>query len=80
MSFSESFSLIQALLIYHLPAFLSSEHSNRLTGLMFLNSIVQIARQVGLFKPDSEWLRPVDMEGSLEARWKEWIQRETVRR
>ncbi|KAG8973558.1 hypothetical protein FRC05_008626 [Tulasnella sp. 425] len=80
MSFAESFSLIQALLIFHVPSFLSTEHSNRITGLLFLSSIVQIARQVGLFKPEAEWLKPVVLEGDLEVRWKEWIQRETVRR
>ncbi|KAG8925458.1 hypothetical protein FRC01_010138 [Tulasnella sp. 417] len=80
MSFAESFSLIQALLIYHVPSFLSTEHSNRITGLLFLNNVVQIAKQVGLFKPEAEWLKPVVLEGDLEVRWKEWIQRETVRR
>ncbi|KAG8899821.1 hypothetical protein FRB99_006436 [Tulasnella sp. 403] len=80
MSFAESFSLIQALIIYHVPAFLSEEYSNRMTGLLFLGSIVQIARQVGLFKLDAEWLKPVSLEGDIELRWKEWIQRETVRR
>ena len=80
MSFAESFSLIQALIIYHVPAFLSNDHSNRITGLLFLGSIVQVARQVGLFKTDAEWLKPVVLEGDLELRWKEWVQRETVRR
>lgn len=80
MSFAESFSLVQALLIFHVPSFLSTEHTDRITGLLFLSSIVQIARQVGLFKPEAEWLKPVVLEGDLEVRWKEWIQRETVRR
>lgn len=87
MSFGESFSLVQALIIYHTPAFLSDDVATRISGLTFLTYIVQIARQVGLFRAGAEWSRPVSIDGwetfgepELERRWKEWIHRETVRR
>lgn len=90
MSFEESFSIVQALIIFHSPSFLSSDHTTRISGLMFLTYIVQIARQVGLFRYDAEWSKLVGIEGledctdpentELDRRWKAWIKRETVRR
>ncbi|KAG9011140.1 hypothetical protein FRB94_009066 [Tulasnella sp. JGI-2019a] len=87
MSFAESFSLVQALIIFHTPSFLSDDPGTRITGLTFLTYIVQIARQVGLFRNGADWTKPVSIldweaggEAELDRRWKEWIDRETVRR
>lgn len=87
MSFEESFSLVQALIIYHTPSFLSSDPGQRIGGLTFLTFIVQIVRQVGLFKSGATWAKPVTLDGweqggesELSFRWREWVRRETVRR
>lgn len=42
MSFGECFSIIQALIIYHVPAFISEDPANRITGQLFLSSIVRV--------------------------------------
>ena len=90
MDFTTAFSVVQTLLIFQAPSFLSDDSADRLAGLTFLTYIVQIARQAGLFKPGADWVELVVVEGwdalplsedqVLEDRWKEWIRRETIRR
>ncbi|KAG8925838.1 hypothetical protein FRC02_009372 [Tulasnella sp. 418] len=80
LSFQECFSVVQALLIYHAPSFLAEDRPNRITGQLFLSTIVKIARQTGLYQSDAEWLRPRSEVGDLETQWKTWIRMESIRR
>lgn len=90
MDFQAAFSVVQALVIFNAPSFISDNPEDRLSGLTFLTYIVQMARQMGLFKHGAEWNQAVEVEGwdtfstcpeqELENRWQEWIRRETVRR
>ncbi|WVQ81012.1 hypothetical protein IAT38_003119 [Cryptococcus sp. DSM 104549] len=80
-------ALLQALILYHAPNFLSEEESERVLANMFLGTIVNITRQIGFFTPDADHFQqkiqtPVEpfTPNDLDRCWRQWIQLETRRR
>ncbi|WVQ93879.1 hypothetical protein IAU59_000957 [Kwoniella sp. CBS 9459] len=80
-------ALLQSLILYHAPNFLSSNESERVMANMFLGTIVHITRQVGFFTPEAEHVSlkirtPIQpfTPNELDRCWREWIQMETRRR
>ncbi|OCF59978.1 hypothetical protein L486_02651 [Kwoniella mangroviensis CBS 10435] len=80
-------ALLQALILYHTPNFLSESESERLTANMFMGTIVNITRQIGFFTPEADHFAmkiklPTEpyTPNELDRCWKEWIQLETRRR
>ncbi|ORX34579.1 hypothetical protein BD324DRAFT_594403 [Kockovaella imperatae] len=80
-------ALLQALVLYNAPYFLSEDESERVIANMFLGTIVNIARQVGFFTPELEHFevevqRPPELwtGAELDLYWRRWIQLETRRR
>ncbi|WVW81575.1 hypothetical protein I302_103570 [Kwoniella bestiolae CBS 10118] len=80
-------ALLQALILYHTPNFLSENESERITANMFMGTIVNITRQIGFFTPEADHFNikintPAEpyTPNELDRCWKEWIQLETRRR
>ncbi|KAL1409624.1 hypothetical protein Q8F55_003619 [Vanrija albida] len=81
-------ALLQALILYHAPYFLSPNDSERRHANMFLGTIVNITRQIGFFQSDLEHAELTIQVPSivpytpseLERSWKRWIQLECRRR
>ncbi|OCF33207.1 hypothetical protein I316_05252 [Kwoniella heveanensis BCC8398] len=80
-------ALLQSLILYHAPNFLSSNESERVMANMFLGTIVHITRQVGFYTPEADHISlkirtPVQpfTPNELDRAWREWIQMETRRR
>lgn len=81
-------ALLQALVLYHAPYFLSPNDSERRHANMFLGTIVNITRQIGFFQSDLEHAELTIQVPSivpytpteLERSWKRWIQLECRRR
>lgn len=80
-------SLLQSLILYYAPAFLSEDESERQIGNMLMGTIVTIARQIGLFSQDLEHFEPSIplpnepyTSNELNLYWRRWIQLETRRR
>jgi hypothetical protein len=80
-------ALLQALILYNAPYFLSEDESERHMANMFLGTIVNISRQVGFFNQelehfDTEYQLPQEPHtpNDLDLYWRRWIQLETRRR
>ncbi|WWC85585.1 uncharacterized protein L201_000449 [Kwoniella dendrophila CBS 6074] len=80
-------ALLQALILYHTPNFLSESESERITANMFMGTIVNITRQIGFYTPEADHYTtqiPIPTEpyvpNELDRCWKDWIQLETRRR
>ncbi|QRV86525.1 Fungal specific transcription factor domain [Ceratobasidium sp. AG-Ba] len=78
----DQISIIQSLLLYNTPAFLSEEPSERIVGHLFLGTVVKVVRKSGLFLPSADYAMrlSVPADSTLDARWRKWIQHETSRR
>lgn len=80
-------ALLQALILYHAPYFLSQNDQERRHANMFLGTIVNITRQIGFFQHDLEHvdasiqmpLLPYN-RAQLDKAWRRWIQLESRRR
>lgn len=75
-------SIIQSLLIYNTPAFLSDDPSERIIGHLFLGTVVKVVRKSGLFLPSADFASrlSVPADSTLDVRWRKWIRHETSRR
>ncbi|WRT63453.1 uncharacterized protein IL334_000358 [Kwoniella shivajii] len=80
-------ALLQALILYHAPNFLSESEHERVTANMFMGTIINITRQIGFFTPEADHFvlkinTPVEpfTPNDLDRCWKQWIQLETRRR
>ncbi|KAK8845332.1 hypothetical protein IAR55_006045 [Kwoniella newhampshirensis] len=80
-------ALLQALILYHAPNFLSSSDSERLTANMYMGTIANITRQIGFFTPEADHFEltiPTPIvpftPNDLDRCWRQWIQSETRRR
>jgi len=80
-------ALLQALILYNAPFFLSEDESERHMANLFLGTIVNIARQIGFFNQeldhfDTEYQLPQEPHtpNDLNLYWRRWIQLETRRR
>jgi len=80
-------ALLQALILYHAPYFLSEDENERASANMFLGTIVNITRQIGFFTVDLEHFEteiqvPPEPHtpNDLDLYWRRWIQLETRRR
>ncbi|KAG8729562.1 hypothetical protein FRC12_020886 [Ceratobasidium sp. 428] len=75
-------SIIQSLLLYNTPAFLSDDPSERIVGHLFLGTVVKVVRKSGLFLPSADYASrlSVPADSSLDSRWRKWIRHETSRR
>ncbi|WWD22281.1 hypothetical protein CI109_106772 [Kwoniella shandongensis] len=80
-------ALLQALILYHAPNFLSGSDSERLTANMYMGTIVNITRQIGFYTPEAEHFEtkiatPVQpyTPSDLDRCWRQWISLETRRR
>ncbi|WWC57889.1 uncharacterized protein I303_100424 [Kwoniella dejecticola CBS 10117] len=80
-------ALLQALILYHTPNFLSETESERITANMFMGTIANITRQVGFFTPEADHYTTIISlpaepftPNDLDRCWKKWIQLETRRR
>ncbi|KAK4686104.1 hypothetical protein P7C73_g4026, partial [Tremellales sp. Uapishka_1] len=80
-------ALLQALLLYHAPFFLSQDETERQEANFFLGTIINITRQIGFFTAETEHFEteitvpaapytPLE----LDIAWKRWIQLEGRRR
>ncbi|KAL7412347.1 hypothetical protein BDY24DRAFT_392626 [Mrakia frigida] len=81
--------LLQALILYNAPAFLSDSQGQRMSAQLGLGTIVNIARQVGIFDPTNGHVAPDSdssksgftcEERTLPAIWKRWARWEGIRR
>ncbi|KAG8712080.1 hypothetical protein FRC08_015059 [Ceratobasidium sp. 394] len=75
-------SIIQSLLLYNTPAFLSEDPSERIIGHLFLGTVVKVVRKSGLFLPSADYASrlSVPADASLDSRWRKWVHHETSRR
>ncbi|BEJ11934.1 hypothetical protein CspHIS471_0203940 [Cutaneotrichosporon sp. HIS471] len=80
-------ALLQALILYHAPYFLSNNEQERRHANMFLGTIVNVTRQIGFFQAGMEHtdpnahLPPADSApADLDRVWRRWIQLESRRR
>ncbi|KAG9123203.1 hypothetical protein FRC07_000113 [Ceratobasidium sp. 392] len=78
----DQISIIQSLLLYNTPAFLSDDPSERIVGHLFLGTVVKVVRKSGLFLPSADYASrlSVPADASLDSRWRKWIRHETSRR
>ncbi|KAF8319372.1 hypothetical protein DL93DRAFT_182816 [Clavulina sp. PMI_390] len=78
---AETFSGIQALLIYNAQSFLSENASDRLVGDIFLSTISKLARRSGVFDPDADWAKPnINISPDIGNDWVRWVRSESCRR
>ncbi|OWZ30124.1 C2H2 zinc finger protein Zas1A [Cryptococcus neoformans var. grubii Br795] len=80
-------TLLQALILYHTPNFLSEDERERAPSNMFTGTIVNVSRRIGFFTPENDHFTPIIRlpdepytPNELERCWREWIQLESVRR
>ncbi|ODN97010.1 hypothetical protein I350_07988 [Cryptococcus amylolentus CBS 6273] len=80
-------ALLQALILYHAPNFLSENDRERVPANMFLGTIVNITRQIGFFTTENDHFTPsISLPSEpftpheLDRAWHDWIQLETRRR
>ncbi|CAE6481752.1 unnamed protein product [Rhizoctonia solani] len=75
-------SIVQSLLLYNTPAFLSDDPSERVIGHLFLGTVVKVIRKSGLFHPTADFASrlTVPADATLDQRWRKWIRHETCRR
>ncbi|KAG8745315.1 hypothetical protein FRC10_008332 [Ceratobasidium sp. 414] len=75
-------SIIQSLLLYNTPAFLSEDPSERIIGHLFLGTVVKVVRKSGLFLPSADYASrlSVPADSTLNSRWHKWVRHETSRR
>ncbi|CAK9786262.1 hypothetical protein CC85DRAFT_308173 [Cutaneotrichosporon oleaginosum] len=80
-------ALLQALILYHAPYFLSNNEKERRHANLFLGTIVNITRQIGFFQtgmehtdPNSHLPPPDSAPADLDRVWRRWIQLESRRR
>ncbi|ORY31969.1 hypothetical protein BCR39DRAFT_524873 [Naematelia encephala] len=80
-------ALLQALVLYNAPYFLSDDEAERTLANMFMGTIASIARQIGFYTEDLEHF-DVNIQipsspytpNDLDLYWRRWIQLETRRR
>ncbi|WVQ76431.1 hypothetical protein IAR50_006098 [Cryptococcus sp. DSM 104548] len=80
-------ALLQALILYHAPNFLSEDEKERITANMFLGTIVNITRQIGFFTPENDhFITRISLPSEpftpneVDRAWRDWISLETRRR
>ncbi|WVQ91314.1 hypothetical protein IAS59_005112 [Cryptococcus gattii] len=80
-------ALLQALILYHTPNFLSENERERASSNMFTGTIVNVSRQIGFFTPENDhfnsFIRRPDepyTPNELNRCWKDWVHLESVRR
>lgn len=80
-------ALLQALILYHAPYFLSEHEHERRQANMFLATIVNITRQIGFFSTDEDHVKPTTIlptipfsPAELTSAWKRWVHLESRRR
>lgn len=80
-------ALLQALILYHAPYFLSEHEHERRQANMFLATIVNITRQIGFFSADEDHAKPTTALPTipftpleLTTAWKRWVHLESRRR
>ncbi|RXK37673.1 hypothetical protein M231_05085 [Tremella mesenterica] len=80
-------ALLQALILYNAPFFLSEDESERTLANMGLGTIVNISRQVGFFNTELEHFNTTielpqepTTANDLDLYWRRWVQLETRRR
>ncbi|WVO23677.1 uncharacterized protein IAS62_005032 [Cryptococcus decagattii] len=80
-------ALLQALILYHTPNFLSENERERASSNMFTGTIVNVSRQIGFFTPENDhfnsFIRLPDepyTPNELNRCWKDWVHLESVRR
>ncbi|ADV24752.1 C2H2 zinc finger protein Zas1A [Cryptococcus gattii E566] len=80
-------ALLQALILYHAPNFLSEDERERASANMFLGTIVNVTRQIGFFGPENDHCAQTIRipeepytPNELDRCWREWIRLETRRR
>ncbi|KAL7419960.1 hypothetical protein Q5752_004923 [Cryptotrichosporon argae] len=80
-------ALLQALILYHAPYFLSDDCAERSHANMFMGTIVMIARQIGFFTRELDHFnttielpRVPHTPADVDRCWKRWISLESRRR
>ncbi|WVO17669.1 hypothetical protein L204_105366 [Cryptococcus depauperatus] len=80
-------ALLQTLILYHAPNFLSEDETERMTANISLGTIINITRQIGFFSQEADHIQqdiriPVEpfTPNELNRCWREWIQMESRRR
>ncbi|CEL51939.1 hypothetical protein RSOLAG1IB_00476 [Rhizoctonia solani AG-1 IB] len=82
LALCDQVSIVQSLLLYNTPAFLSDDPSERLIGHLFLGTVVKVIRKSGLYHPTADFASrlTVPADATLDQRWRKWIRHETCRR
>ncbi|CAE6430961.1 unnamed protein product [Rhizoctonia solani] len=82
LALCDQVSIVQSLMLYNTPAFLSEDPSERMIGHLFLGTVVKIIRKTGLFHPTADFASrlTVPADATLDQRWRKWIRHETCRR
>ncbi|KAJ1309913.1 hypothetical protein OPQ81_006672 [Rhizoctonia solani] len=82
LALCDQVSIVQSLLLYNTPAFLSEDPSERVIGHLFLGTVVKVIRKSGLFHPTADFASrlTVPADATLDQRWRKWIRHETCRR
>ncbi|CUA75033.1 Transcriptional regulator ADR1 [Candida albicans SC5314] [Rhizoctonia solani] len=82
LALCDQVSIVQSLLLYNTPAFLSDDPSERLIGHLFLGTVVKVIRKSGMFHPTADFASrlTVPADATLDQRWRKWIRHETCRR
>ncbi|CAE6425603.1 unnamed protein product [Rhizoctonia solani] len=82
LALCDQVSIVQSLLLYNTPAFLSDDPSERVIGHLFLGTVVKVIRKSGMFHPTADFASrlTVPADATLDQRWRKWIRHETCRR
>ncbi|RDL42472.1 Uncharacterized protein BP5553_02451 [Venustampulla echinocandica] len=71
--------VLQSMLLVEFAGMFHANRSAMELSDIFHGTLVTLARRLGLFEPDYEPVRPTPKR-SMDRRWGEWVQKETVKR
>jgi hypothetical protein len=75
----EQLWVLQSMLLVEFAGMFHANRSAMELSDIFHGTLVTLARRLGLFEPDYEPVRPTSKR-SIDHRWGEWIQKETIKR